>query len=121
MKKTVKIFMMLIVMIIVPALASLAIMALWNGVIAAVCGFGAITYWQSLGMFVLGQLLSGGFVLLLFMLFGSLHAIVHRGHGDWHRHWHNMSDDDRREFIRRRSELFGLGNHSHKEENATKG
>ncbi len=118
MKKTIKIFAVLITLMAVPALAGLGIMALWNSIIAAACGFAIINFWQSTGLFVLGQLLSGGFLLLLFMLFGSIHAISHHRE-DWHNHWHNMTDEQRREFILRRREHFGFCNHYHNAEDAS--
>ena len=106
MKKVIKIFLMLILLAGVPALAALGIEALWNGIVVPVCGFSVIGFGEGLGLFFLGQLLSGGFLFALFLLFGGLHSIVHHRH-DWHNRWHNMTDEQRREFILRRRELFG--------------
>ena len=110
MKKAIKIFIILVVLITVPALAGVGIMALWNNIVTAICGFAAITFNQAVGMFLLGQLLSGGFIIALFFGFGSLHAIAHT-RKNWHDHWHNMSDEERLEFIKRRREGFGFRNH----------
>ena len=109
MKRTFKIFVALLVLIAVPVLAGLGVMALWNGIVTTICGFKAITFLQGVGLFFLGQLLSSGFIIPLFLGFGSLHAIRHN-HGDLHDHWHKMSDEERREFILRRREMFGFRN-----------
>lgn len=93
---------------VVPALAGLAVTALWNNVVVAACGFAAIGFWEGVGLFVFGQILTGGFVLGLFMLGGSVHAIGHHDRGDWGRHWHKMSDEQRAEFINRRRARFGF-------------
>ncbi|MDE5947784.1 MAG: hypothetical protein K2G86_03215 [Prevotella sp.] len=105
MKKVAKIFMAMIVFVTIPAVAGLGIMALWNSLVTSICGFAAITFWQSIGFFLLGQLLSGGFLIMLFVLLGMIHSINHH-HGDWHDHWHKMSDEERREFIFRRRKRF---------------
>lgn len=115
MKKVTKIIMMLIAVMIIPALAGLGIMALWNGIITSICGFAAISFWQGVGLFILGQLLSGGFLIMLFVLMGGIHSISHN-HGDWHNHWHGMTDEQRREFILRRREHFGFRKRSQKED-----
>ena len=106
MKKAGKILFILIVIVALPMLAGLGITSLWNGIITSVCGFAPVSFWQGVGLFLLGQLLSGGFMILLFILFGSLHAVIH-SRADWHNHWHNMTDEERLEFIRRRRDFFG--------------
>ena len=97
MKKAIK---TLIVLLIVPAIAGLGVWALWNSVVTSVFGLGAISYLQGVGLFVLGQLLSCGFIFVMFFCLWSLHIFCH--HGDWADRWHNMSDQERLEFIRRR-------------------
>ena len=90
-------------------MAGLAVMALWNSIIVAACGFAAITFIQAVGLFIFGQILSGGVILGLFMLGGGIHAITHH-HGRLHEmssHWHYMTDEQRREFIERRRAHFG--------------
>ena len=119
MKRTFKIFVTLLVLITVPALAGLSIMALWNGVVTTICGFTAITFLQGVCLFLLGQLLGCGFIIPLFLGFGSLHALRHN-RGNWRDHWHNMSDEERREFIQRRREMFGFRNRPGKGEEASK-
>ena len=109
MKRTFKIFVAFLVLIVVPVLAGLGIMALWNGIVTTICGFKAITFLQGVGLFFLGQLLCGGFIIPLFLGLGSLHALRHNSE-DWRNHWHKMSDEERREFIQRRREMFGFRN-----------
>ena len=118
MKKAFKILIALIALMAVPALAGLGIMALWNGFIPTICGFATITYCQAVALFLLGQLLSGGFILALFFGFWSLHAVMHP-RGDLRTHWRNMSDEDRRAFILRRREYFGFSEHPQDRENAS--
>lgn len=107
----------MVVIVATPAVAGLGIMALWNNLVTSVCGFAAISFWQSMGFFILGQLLSGGFLLMLFMLLAGIHSISHH-HGDWHDHWHKMTDEERREFILSRRKRFGSNNHPQKEGDA---
>ena len=119
MKKTVKTFAILIVLLAIPAIAGIGIMALWNSIVTAACGFTAITFCQAVGLFLLGQLLGSGFVIPLFLGFGSLHALRHHS-GDWRDHWHKMSEEERREFIQRRREMFGFRNRPGNGEDATR-
>lgn len=111
MKKAVKtLFCILIFGAAIPALAGLAIQVLWNAILIPACGFSAITFLQGAGLFILGQILSTGFVIGLFALGGSIHSLTHHGsrRRAMHDHWHNMSQREREEFIRRRREYFGF-------------
>lgn len=118
MKKAAKILLTLIAFLIfIPGLAGQAIVFLWNSIIVPACGFTAIGFFQGVGLFVLGQILTGGIVLGLFMLGGSIHALQHH-HGKWKDHWHNMTDEQRREFIARRRAHFGFYKQNHTEGNA---
>lgn len=47
----------------IPGAASAIVMLLWNSIVTATCGFAAIGFSQAAGLFVLGQLLSAGFIL----------------------------------------------------------
>lgn len=88
----------------VPALAGYGIMWLWNMIVPGITTFTAITFWQGVGLFFLGQLLSAGFIVGFVLLGGiSHHGISHHGH---HSRWHNMTDEQRREFIARRRQWF---------------
>lgn len=119
MKKAVKAIAILIIFLVVfPALAGLAVTALWNGIVPGVCGFASISFWQGVGLFVMGQILTGGVLFALVFIGGSFHAMRHH-HGEWHAHWHNMTKEQRREFIeRRRREHLGFGNSKTEAENA---
>ena len=109
MKKIIKLLVLLIVLSAITAAAALGIMALWNNIATEVCGFAAINFCQAVGLFILGQLLSGGFIIALFVGIGSLHHVFH-SRRSWHDHWHNMTDEERLQFIQRRRERFGFGN-----------
>ena len=114
MKKLVStIIKLLVFLVIIPVIAGFGITALWNCIIPTVCGFAAISFWQGIGLFLLGQLLSGGFVLGIILMGGILHLVSHHSHGELAAHWHNMSDEQRREFIeRRRREHFMFHMHT---------
>ena len=84
---------------VIPAAAGWGVMLLWNAVLPGACGFSVIGFWEGVGLFLLGQLLSAGFVVGLLMLGAILHAV---GHGRGHGRWHGMSDEQRREFMARR-------------------
>ena len=102
----------LIFLVAIPALAALAITVLWNAILVNSCGFAAIGFWQGAGLFLLGQILTGGFVFGIFLVGGSLHRIVHH-EGGRHSNWHGMTMEQRREFIeRRRREHLGFRNHN---------
>lgn len=119
MKKAIKtIVILLLFLIVFPALAGVVVTALWNSIIPAICGFAAITFWQGVGLFILGQILTGGVLLAMFFIGGGIHALGHH-HDEWRSHWHNMTDEQRHEFInRRRREHLGLRNRQNKSEDA---
>lgn len=112
MKKIFKSVVTLMVFIaVIPSLAGVAITYLWNSILVTVCGFAVIGFWQGVGLFLLGQIMTGGFIIAPFLIGGSLHKIFHHD-GDWHSHWHSLTKEQKREFIeRRRMEHFGFRNH----------
>jgi hypothetical protein len=68
-------------------------MWLWNTLAVGIFGLPVLTFWQTLGLMLLGRLLTGGF--------GK------RGGGGWQRgkmmlkeRWRNMDDTERNEFMR---------------------
>lgn len=118
MKKSVKAFILLLLFLgVFPAIAGFAVMSLWNLILTSACGFAAIGFWQGVGLFILGQILTGGFILGLFLIGSGIHMAGHR-HGIRHSHWHDMTDEQRREFIERRKEFFGFRKHSRAKEDA---
>ena len=60
------------------------VMWLWNGLMPAIFHLGVITYWQAVGLAVLGRLLFGSFH------HGRGHSSGHRPFGPW-KHSHGMS------------------------------
>ncbi|MFL6578791.1 MAG: hypothetical protein ACJ8MR_19360 [Povalibacter sp.] len=68
------------------------VMALWNWLLPPLFGLSSITFWQGLGLFVLGRLLFGGM-----RFFGGHHA-AHRHH--LHERWKHMSAEERESFSR---------------------
>ncbi len=108
MKKASKIIATLLLFLVaIPFSLGYATTLLWNHILIPACGFSAITLLQGVGIFVLGQLLSGGFVLGCFFVAGSIHHIIGHHGGKMGRHWHNMTDEERREFFERRAK-FGF-------------
>jgi hypothetical protein len=65
------------------------VMHLWNWLMPGIFGLHRITYWQGLGLLLLGKILFGGF-----------HR--HGGGGRWRQHmqerWANMSPEEREKF-----------------------
>jgi hypothetical protein len=73
-----------------------AVLLLWNVLIPTIFGLAAINFWQALGLLALCRILFGGFG----------HG-RHVGRGGFYRNhihekWHNMSDEERREFLKNR-------------------
>ncbi len=72
-------------------LFNLAVMLLWNGILPAVLGVKAITFWQSLGILVLSKILFGGF--------GGRHW---RGRSEWKQkmkqRWDTMTPEEKEKF-----------------------
>src|ERR1700733_5346583 len=78
----------LLFVVVAGALLGFVVMHLWNWLMPAVFGMGMITFWQALGLFVIGKLLFCGF---------------HRHHGGrprWGRRmqerWDEMSPEERK-------------------------
>ena len=65
---------------------------LWNWLMPPLFGLGAITFWQALGLFVLGRVLFGGF-----RGFGGHHR-RHRHH--MRERWRHMTPQERESFSR---------------------
>lgn len=91
----------------IPAAASGIIMCVWNGIMPQLAGLSAIGFGQAAGIFLLCQLLSGGFVFGLLLLAAGIHIIgFHKNH-EAHERWMKMSEEERREVFRRRMARFG--------------
>lgn len=83
--------------IILFALFGLAVMLLWNALLPAILGVGAIGYLQALGLLALCRILFGGLGIGP-MFMARRHSMAG--------HWHSMSKEEREEFIRRRNPNF---------------
>lgn len=93
------------------ALFSTAVMGLWNVLIPEIFGLATLNFWQALGLFVLARILFSGLGGGRMMMWGMMghHAMHHvREHNQFREKWMNMTDDERREFIRKRK-AFGFG------------
>lgn len=77
-------------MLIAVAALGWVVMALWNWLVPPLFGLMAITFWQALGLFLLGRLLFGGF-----RFFGHR---AHRHH--MHERWQHMTAEERETFSR---------------------
>ena len=44
------------------ALSGMIVMLLWNGIMPEVFGLGIVTFWQAIGLLILGRFLIGGLV-----------------------------------------------------------
>lgn len=67
------------------------IMFLWNAILPDLTGVKTITFWQSVGLFILGKILFGGW--------HSGFRGAHRSHRqDWKEKWHQMSAEERAQF-----------------------
>jgi hypothetical protein len=80
----------LLIVVVAGAVLGFVTMHLWNWLMPSIFGLNLITFWQALGLFVLGKLLLGGF---------------HRHQGGrprWGRHmrerWDQMSPEERERF-----------------------
>ncbi len=102
----------------IPLLAGLATTGLWNSILTTACGFSSIGLWQGVGLFILGQILSGGFILGCFFVGGSIHHMIGHRNGDLRHHWHNMTDEERKAFIERRTK-FGFRHNHHDHDDAS--
>ncbi|HTO86873.1 MAG TPA: hypothetical protein VMR54_05020 [Thermoanaerobaculia bacterium] len=69
-----------------------AVFALWNGLMPAIFGLRAITYWQALGLMALSWILFGGFR-------GARSSGGRWRHG-MREHWERMTPGEREEFVK---------------------
>jgi len=89
------------------AIFSVAAMFLWNALMPNIFGLPVLNYWQTAGLVILARILFGGL--------SGLGHLGQRGHGGYERlfrngnplreKWLNMSDDERKEFLRSRGDF----------------
>ena len=121
MKKTSRAIWHSLVFVAVFAAAIAVVMLLWNYIIPPVVGWSQITYWQAAGLMVLGRLLLGGFGRFNRGLGhchpghqgGPGHHFRSRFHNRMREKMVNMSDEERRQFIRDHMGGFGGGCHGY--------
>jgi hypothetical protein len=86
------------------ALFGFGVMLLWNWLLPSLAGLPPITFWQGLGLLALARILFGGIGGGGRLFAGAAHH--HRDPGArnlFRDHWDKMTDEERKEFIRRRS------------------
>ncbi len=96
-------FLMPVGFLAIAAGFSAVVMLLWNWLMPAIFGLIAINFWQALGLLVLARILFGNF--------GHKHKRMHGMHGMHHgghlrEKWMKMTDEERKEFIKKRHEHF---------------
>ncbi len=69
------------------------VMVLWNALIPSITGWTTINYWQTMGLMVLGRLLTGGF-------WPSHRSHIHTAHERFHSRFSKMDRAERRAHIR---------------------
>jgi hypothetical protein len=98
-------FLGILVFFVIIALFSVAVMFLWNWLMPAIAGLPEISYLQAAGLFILARILFGG------ISGGGRGAIARLGFAGargWpqgnpmREKWMNMSEEERREFMRAR-------------------
>lgn len=77
------------------ALITLGTMYLWNNLMTHIFALPEITYLQTLGLMLIGRLLTGGFGQ------HARHRHRHWRSKRWRERWQQMSDDERQEFMHR--------------------
>ena len=96
-----RIFKHIAIGIVAIAVFVLVVMLLWNWLLPSIFGIAAINYWQALGILVLSKILFGGF--------GKRHiGNKHEYHNRLREKWTNMSEEERKEFLKHRRH-FGFG------------
>ena len=86
------------------AVGGAVVMLLWNWLMPAIFGLGAVSFWQALGILVLCRLLFGR------VKFGGMR---HRMRNPIHKKWQKMTPEERKEFLqnRRFGRCFGQDFH----------
>ena len=97
MNRKVRMFGYIAMGIVAIAVFGAIVMLLWNWLLPSIFGITAINFWQATGLLVLTKILFGGFG------FGR-HRVGHRhhNHNQIRERWMNMSDEQRKEFLKHR-------------------
>ncbi len=98
-------FLMPVVFLAIAALLSAAVMLLWNWLMPALFGLIVINFWQALGLLVLARILFGSFGHGRKGRHGRMMHGMH-GNNPLREKWMKMTDEERKEFIKRRRAHF---------------
>jgi hypothetical protein len=79
------------------------VLLLWNALLPEIFGIAVINFWQAVGLLALCRILFGGFGSRMFPRKGDFHRNLIR------EKWQNMSDEERKEFIKKRHFCHGFG------------
>ena len=98
-------FIMPIGFLAVVAGFGLAVMLLWNWLMPSLFGLTTISFWQSVGIFILCRILFGSLGI------GKHHRMHHHGRGfdgmrGMREQWQNMTPEQRKEFVDKQRERF---------------
>jgi len=88
-----KVLKILVMVIVAAFLFGFVTMQLWNWLMPAVFGLKAITFWQALGLLVLGKILFGGF-----HRHGGGRGWKRRVERRWAERWASMTPEEREKF-----------------------
>ena len=91
-----------IMVMVVVAAFSAAVMLLWNALLPDILGVASINYWQALGVLALSHILFGG------MSAGVIKQAHRNHHNSIREKWLEMTPEQRQEFIDKRRH-FGFG------------
>ena len=113
-------FLAPIVILAIAAGFGAAVMLLWNCLIPTIFGLASISFWQALGLLLLGRILFGSFGGAHKMMLGGM---IHK-HSPLREKWLKLSHEQQQEFIKKRMEHFGkcgfFGSHFETDENTPK-
>jgi hypothetical protein len=79
------------------------VMSLWNWLMPCIFGLAAINFWQALGLFLLAKILFGSFG---YHFHGNMKG---RYPTQLHEKWMKMTNEERKEFMKRRRFGHGFG------------
>lgn len=92
----------------IPSLAAWLITLLWNPILPSLCGFASIGFWQALGLFFIGQLLTVFGIFGVIFVGATMHHLKFHSNHRLHDHWHRMTDEQKKEFMAERRARFGF-------------
>jgi hypothetical protein len=88
-KRILRVLKVVAIVIVVTGVFGFAVTSLWNELMPGLFGLRAITFWQAVGLMILGRLLFGGF---------RPGGVAHRWRGQMMRRWEQMTPEEREKF-----------------------